>query len=141
PYLRPLYDALQDMLPADRVGRLIERRVIELAPLAFMRGRTLNDAFVILDEAQNTSIEQMRMFLTRMGEGSRMVITGDDTQVDLLGGQPWGVAHALRLLADVPLVGIVRLAREDIVRHPLVGEIVDAYARDEERRRAARRDE
>ncbi len=138
PYLRPLYDALQDMLPADRVGRLIERRVIEVAPLAFMRGRTLNDAFVILDEAQNTTIEQMRMFLTRMGEGSRMVITGDDTQVDLPRGQPSGLAHALRLLADVPQVAIVRLAREDIVRHPLVAEIVDAYVRDEERRRQVR---
>jgi len=136
PYLRPLYDALADMLPPDRVQKLIERRVIEVAPLAFMRGRTLADAFVILDEAQNTTVEQMKMFLTRLGERSRMVITGDDTQVDLPRGQASGLAHAIGILRQVPMVSIVRFGTEDIVRHPLVAAVVEAYARDDERRRA-----
>lgn len=139
PYLRPLYDALQDMLPADRVTRLTDRRVIEVAPLAFMRGRTLNDAFIVLDEAQNTTIEQMRMFLTRLGERSRMVVTGDDTQIDLPLAQPSGLAHALGVLRHIPQVSIVRLGREDIVRHAVVGEIVAAYAADEVSRRRTRR--
>jgi phosphate starvation-inducible PhoH-like protein len=131
PYLRPLYDALADMLPPDRVSRLIDSRVIEIAPLAFMRGRTLNDAFIILDEAQNTSVEQMRMFLTRMGDRSRMAVTGDDTQIDLPRGQTSGLIHAIHLLKSIPEVDVVRLTSADIVRHPVVAKIVDAYARDD----------
>jgi len=141
PYLRPLYDALQDMLPPQRVGRLMDSRVIEVAPLAFMRGRTLNDAYIILDEAQNTSVEQMRMFLTRMGERSRMAVTGDDTQIDLPRGQTSGLVHAIHLLKDVPQVDVVRMTSTDIVRHPVVADIVDAYARDDAVRYRARDEE
>jgi len=129
PYLRPLYDALADMLPAERVARMIEKRVIEVAPLAFMRGRTLNQAYVILDEAQNTTREQMKMFLTRLGEGSRMVITGDTTQIDLPRKRESGLLHALDVLGHVPRIGIARLGSEDVVRHPMVAAIVDAYER------------
>ena len=127
PYLRPLYDALYDMLDTDRVGRLLDRGVIEIAPIAFMRGRTLNDAFVILDEAQNTTPEQMKMFLTRLGFGSKAVITGDITQIDLPAGRTSGVVQALKVLHSVDGVSIVHLTERDVVRHPLVQRIVKAY--------------
>jgi len=127
PYLRPLYDALHDMLDAERVERLLERGVIEVAPIAFMRGRTLNDAFVILDEAQNTTSEQMKMFLTRLGFGSKAVITGDVTQIDLPAGRASGLIEALRIVDGVEGVSIVRFDDRDVVRHPLVQRIVKAY--------------
>lgn len=127
PYLRPLYDALADMLPPERVARMLERRVIEVAPLAFMRGRTLHDAYVVLDEAQNTTREQMKMFLTRLGEGSRMVINGDVTQIDLPRKSESGLVHAVGVLVDVERVGKVTLRASDVVRHSLVAEIVEAY--------------
>lgn len=127
PYLRPLFDALYSMVPTERARRMIERDAIEVAPLAFMRGRTLSNAFAILDEAQNTTSEQMKMFLTRLGEGSRAVITGDVTQIDLPKGMTSGLVEAERVLAPVAGVGIVRLQRSDIVRHPLLQTIVDAY--------------
>ena len=129
PYLRPLYDALYDMLPGEKVGRLLERGVIEIAPIAFMRGRTLNDAFVILDEAQNTTTEQMKMFLTRLGFGSQAVVTGDVTQIDLPAGRTSGVVQALRVLHGVDGVAIVHFTDRDVVRHPLVQRIVKAYER------------
>lgn len=129
PYLRPLYDALYDMLPNDKVGRLLERGVIEIAPIAFMRGRTLNDAFVILDEAQNTTTEQMKMFLTRLGFGSQAVVTGDITQIDLPTGRTSGVVQALDVLHGVDGVAIVHFTDRDVVRHPLVQRIVKAYER------------
>ncbi len=128
PYLRPLYDALHDMLDAEAAARMFERGVIEVAPLAFMRGRTLNDAFIILDEAQNTTPEQMKMFLTRIGFGSRAVVTGDVTQVDVAGGRS-GLVDLERILGDIEGVSFVRLGRGDIVRHRIVQEIVDAYER------------
>jgi phosphate starvation-inducible PhoH-like protein len=127
PYLRPLYDALHDMLPGEQVARRIAAGEIEIAPLAFMRGRTLAHAYCILDEAQNTTPAQIKMFLTRMGEGSRMVITGDPTQVDLPSGQPSGLAEALRILEGVEGIGVARFAERDVVRHPLVARIVAAY--------------
>ncbi len=127
PYLRPLYDALFDLMDVRRAGGLIKEGLIEVAPLAFMRGRTLNDAFVILDEAQNTTVEQMKMFLTRIGQSSRAVITGDVTQVDLPDDVPSGLVHAQAILQGVPGLGFARLERCDIVRHPLVAEIVKAY--------------
>ncbi len=127
PYLRPLYDALQDMLPEGKLQSRIETGQIEIAPLAFMRGRTLNHAFVILDEAQNTTPMQMKMFLTRLGEGSRMVVTGDPSQVDLPHGQRPGLNDALDTLRGIPEIGIVRFDRHDVVRHPLVAKIVEAY--------------
>ncbi len=127
PYLRPLYDALYDLMGFDRVAKLFERGCIKIAPLAFMRGRTLSRAFIILDEAQNTSPEQMKMFLTRIGIGSRAVITGDLTQVDLPRGQKSGLAEAVQVLADVRGVAFTRFLKEDVVRHPLVARIVDAY--------------
>jgi phosphate starvation-inducible PhoH-like protein len=127
PYLRPLYDALADMLPGDQVTKRMERGEIEVAPLAFMRGRTLAHAFVILDEAQNTTAVQMKMFLTRMGEGTRMVITGDLTQIDLPNGIRSGLRDALDTLEGVPGIAVNRFDRGDIVRHPLVGRIVEAY--------------
>ncbi len=127
PYLRPLYDALYDMLDADRVERLLERGVIEIAPIAFMRGRTLNDAFVILDEAQNTTSEQMKMFLTRMGFGSKAVITGDVTQIDLPAGRVSGLVEAIRVVRAIDGVATVRFDERDVVRHPLVQAIVKAY--------------
>jgi phosphate starvation-inducible PhoH-like protein len=133
PYLRPMYDALYEMLGFDRVGKLIERHVIEIAPLAFMRGRTLNDSFVILDEAQNTTIEQMKMFLTRIGFGSRAVVTGDITQTDLPRGRESGLKHVIRVLEGVEGVAFVHFGPKDVVRHPLVQKIVAAYAREDER--------
>jgi phosphate starvation-inducible PhoH-like protein len=127
PYLRPLYDALYDMLDAERVERLLERGVVEIAPIAFMRGRTLNDAFVILDEAQNTTSEQMKMFLTRLGFGSKAVVTGDVTQIDLPAGRPSGLVEALRVVGDVDGIVTVHFDERDVVRHPIVQRIVKAY--------------
>lgn len=127
PYLRPLYDALYEMLGFEWVGKLIERHVIEVAPLAYMRGRTLNDAFVILDESQNTTKEQMKMFLTRLGFNSKTVITGDCTQVDLPRGVDSGLAHAIEVLKDIKGIGFSRFTSQDVVRHHLVKEIVEAY--------------
>ena len=127
PYLRPLYDALFEMLGFERVEKLIERNVIEIAPLAYMRGRTLNDAFVILDESQNTTVEQMKMFLTRIGFNSRAVITGDITQVDLPRGQTSGLRHAIEVLDNIPGISFNFFQSADVVRHPVVARIVDAY--------------
>jgi len=127
PYLRPMYDALYDMVGTDTVTRLIERNVIEIAPLAFMRGRSLNDSFVILDEAQNTSVEQMKMFLTRIGFGSHAVVTGDITQIDLPSGKQSGLNHATRILETVDGVAFTFFSPRDVVRHPLVRRIVEAY--------------
>lgn len=127
PYLRPLYDALYEMLGFERVAKLIEKQVIEVAPLAYMRGRTLNHSFIILDEGQNTTPEQMKMFLTRLGFGSRAVITGDITQVDLPRGQQSGLAHAIKVLQDVQGIHITRFTAKDVVRHHLVQHIVEAY--------------
>jgi phosphate starvation-inducible PhoH-like protein len=127
PYLRPLYDALYDMLDAERVERLLERGVIEVAPIAFMRGRTLNDAFVILDEAQNTTSEQMKMFLTRLGFGAKAVVTGDITQIDLPAGRTSGLIEALKVIEGVEGVSVVMFDERDVVRHPLVQRIVRAY--------------
>ena len=127
PYLRPLYDALFEMLGVESVTKLIERNVIEVAPLAFMRGRTLNNAFIILDEAQNTTREQMKMFLTRLGFGSTAVITGDTTQIDLPRGQPSGLVHARDILGEVAGISFTHFDRKDVVRHPLVQRVVDAY--------------
>lgn len=127
PYLRPMYDALYDMIGTDTVTRLIERNVIEIAPLAFMRGRSLNDSFVILDEAQNTSVAQMKMFLTRIGFGSRAVVTGDITQIDLPTGQQSGLKHARRILSGLGDVAFTFFSPRDVVRHPLVQRIVEAY--------------
>jgi len=130
PYLRPLYDALYDMMPGDKVERAITAGVIEIAPLAFMRGRTLAHAAVILDEAQNTTPMQMKMFLTRLGENARMIVTGDPTQIDLPPNTQSGLVEALRILVDVPGAVTVRFNEKDIVRHPLVAEIVAAYDRE-----------
>ncbi|WP_369601713.1 PhoH family protein [Hahella sp. SMD15-11] len=127
PYLRPLYDALYDMLGFEQVGRMLDKGLIEIAPLAFMRGRTLNHAFVLLDESQNTTREQMKMFLTRIGFGSTAVITGDTSQIDLPRGVPSGLTHALSVLENVKGIGITRFASHDVVRHPLVQRIVEAY--------------
>ena len=127
PYLRPLYDALHEMMGVDAYQRLVERGAVEVAPLAYMRGRTLNDAFIILDEAQNTTSEQMKMFLTRMGMGSKMVITGDVTQIDLPMGKRSGLVEALEVLKGVNDIGIVQLTHRDVVRHELVQAIVRAY--------------
>jgi phosphate starvation-inducible PhoH-like protein len=127
PYLRPLYDALYDVLTPERVERGLETKVIEIAPLAFMRGRTLSHAIIILDEAQNCTPMQMKMFLTRLGEGSKMIVTGDPSQVDLPLGQTSGLAEALDVLADVEGIAHVAFGRSDVVRHPLVGRIVEAY--------------
>jgi phosphate starvation-inducible PhoH-like protein len=127
PYLRPMYDALYDMVGAEHVTRLIERNVIEIAPLAFMRGRSLNESFVILDEAQNTSTEQMKMFLTRIGFGSHAVVTGDVTQIDLPNAQQSGLKHAMSILEDVEGIGFTMFSPKDVVRHPLVMRIVEAY--------------
>ena len=133
PFLRPLYDALFEMMGPDASQRLTERGVLEIAPLAFMRGRTLGSAFIILDEAQNTTPEQMKMFLTRLGEHSRCIVTGDPTQVDLPKGRVSGLIEAVRILEDVPGIGICRLSGRDVVRHELVQRIVEAYARYESR--------
>ena len=137
PYLRPLYDALEDLIDFDEVQRTIARDVIEVAPLAYMRGRTLDRSFIILDEAQNTSPEQMKMFLTRMGRSSKLVVTGDVTQVDLPHGAKSGLLHSREVLKGVQGIGFVSLGRPDIVRHALVQEIVDAYEAEDERGRAA----
>lgn len=140
PYLRPLYDALHDMLDSRKVAEMLETGVIEIAPLAFMRGRTLNDAFVILDEAQNTTPEQMKMFLTRLGHGSKMVITGDVTQIDLPAGRNdqedtrSGLVRALEILKDVKPIEFLFFDEQDVVRHPLVAEIVNAYGQYEKTR-------
>jgi phosphate starvation-inducible PhoH-like protein len=131
PYLRPMYDALYEMMGFDRVARLVERQIIEIAPLAFMRGRTLNESFVILDEAQNTTPEQMKMFLTRIGFGSRAVVTGDVTQTDLPRGRDSGLKHVTRVLGEVEGIAFVHFGPNDVVRHPLVQSIVAAYARAE----------
>ena len=127
PYLRPLYDALYDMLPAERAERLMEQGTIEVAPLAFMRGRTLNDAFIILDEAQNTTAEQMKMFLTRMGFNSKVVVTGDVTQTDLPGSVQSGLNVARSILQDIDGIGFIEFSKADVVRHPLVAQIILAY--------------
>jgi phosphate starvation-inducible PhoH-like protein len=131
PYLRPLYDALQEMLGLETYVKLMERGAIEVAPLAYMRGRTLSDAFIILDEAQNTTKEQMKMFLTRMGEGSKMVVTGDVTQIDL-DGKDSGLVHATKVLEGVEGISICKLTAKDVVRHPLVMRIIRAYEKDAE---------
>ncbi|TDQ52055.1 PhoH family protein [Actinorugispora endophytica] len=135
PYLRPLYDALHDMLDPDSIPKLMSAGTIEVAPLAYMRGRTLNDAFIILDEAQNTSPEQMKMFLTRLGFGSKIVVTGDVTQVDLPGGQASGLSVVESVLDGIRDIGFCRLNSNDVVRHKLVGKIVDAYGRHEAEQR------
>ena len=127
PYLRPLFDALHDMLDADRLTSYMQKGMIEVAPLAFMRGRTLNDSFIILDEAQNTSPEQMQMFLTRLGFGSKIVVTGDVTQIDLPRDQRSGLVNVTRVLADIPDIAFVRFSDADVVRHKLVQRIVNAY--------------
>ncbi len=131
PYLRPLFDALYEMLGFERVGKLIARGTIELAPLAYMRGRTLNESFVILDEAQNTTVEQMKMFLTRIGFGSKAIITGDVTQIDLPKGQYSGLKHASRVLSDIDGISFTRFLPKDVVRHPLVQRIVEAYEKND----------
>ncbi len=144
PYLRPLYDALYEMLGFEKVGKLLERQIIEIAPLAYMRGRTLNHSFVILDEAQNTTPEQMKMFLTRLGFGSRAVITGDITQVDLPRGHKSGLAQSLKILAPIKEIHITKFSSKDVVRHQLVQKIVEAYDvfdAEEEQRREQRRKE
>ena len=133
PYLRPLYDALLDMMEAEKAGKLIERGVIEIAPLAFMRGRTLNDSFIILDEAQNTTTEQMKMYLTRLGYNSKTVITGDITQIDLPHGKASGLIEAERILSGVEGIKFVYFSERDVVRHKLVQAIVKAYERYEKR--------
>jgi phosphate starvation-inducible PhoH-like protein len=130
PYLRPLYDALYDLMGFDKVGRVFERGAIEIAPLAYMRGRTLNHAFIILDEAQNTTPEQMKMFLTRIGIGARAVVTGDITQIDLQRSQKSGLVEARRILKGVRGIAFTEFQKEDVVRHPLVARIVEAYEND-----------
>ena len=139
PYLRPLYDALHDMMDFENATRLLEQGVIEVAPLAFMRGRTLNDSFVILDEAQNVSSEQMKMFLTRLGFSSKAVITGDATQTDLPDGKISGLIEANEILVGIKGIQFVYFSREDVVRHPLVQDIIDAYEKVESRRRSSQR--
>ncbi len=134
PYLRPLYDALYDLMGFDKTGKLFERGTIEIAPLAYMRGRTLNHSFIILDEAQNTTPEQMKMFLTRIGFATKSVITGDVTQIDLARGQKSGLVEAERILAGVRGIAFTRFTSADVVRHPLVQKIIDAYERESERR-------
>lgn len=127
PYLRPLYDALYDLLGFDKTAKMFERQMIEIAPLAYMRGRTLNHAFIILDEAQNTTPEQMKMFLTRIGFGSKAVVTGDTSQVDLPRGHKSGLVEAQQVLGDVRGIALTRFTSADVVRHPLVARIVEAY--------------
>lgn len=135
PYLQPLYDALRDMIPHEKLETFIEKKVIEIAPLAFMRGRTLDEAFVILDEAQNTTHSQMKMFLTRMGMNAKFIITGDPSQVDLPLKQKSGLREAMRILRDVEEIGFVHLSEEDVVRHPVVKKIIHAYGIEEKRMR------
>ena len=134
PYLRPLYDALFDMLGAENYARQQERGAIEVAPLAYMRGRTLDDSFIILDEAQNTSIEQMKMFLTRLGQNSKVIVTGDVTQIDLPDGKPSGLVNAVKILRGVEDIAIVKFSEKDVVRHRLVQAIIKAYEKEEVRR-------
>ena len=138
PYLRPLFDALHDMIDIDSIPRLMQSGIIEVAPLAYMRGRTLNDAFVILDEAQNTTPEQMKMFLTRLGFGSKMVVTGDVTQIDLPGGQHSGLKVVREILKDIDDIAFLELTAEDVVRHRLIGDIVKAYDKFDEAKQALR---
>ncbi|HNZ43461.1 MAG TPA: PhoH family protein [Bacteroidales bacterium] len=128
PYLQPLYDALWDMIPSQKLSLYLEERIIEIAPLAFMRGRTLDNAFVILDEAQNATIPQMKMFLTRMGRSARFIVTGDITQIDLPKNQASGLVHALKILNNIPGIGIVNFDHSDIIRHKLITEIINAYS-------------
>lgn len=135
PYLQPLYDALRDMIPHEKLEGFMEKKVIEVAPLAFMRGRTLDEAFVILDEAQNTTHSQMKMFLTRMGMNAKFIITGDPSQVDLPPKQHSGLKEAMRILKDVQEIGFVHLTEEDVVRHPVVKKIIQAYNSEEKRQR------
>lgn len=139
PYLQPLYDALEDMIPAVKLKEYMETKVIQIAPLAFMRGRTLNDAVIVLDEAQNTTTHQIKMFLTRMGMNAKMVITGDATQIDLPRSTQSGLIQALRILRDIPGIGKVEFGKKDIVRHALVQRIVEAYAVPTRRRKPGRR--
>jgi phosphate starvation-inducible PhoH-like protein len=127
PYLQPLFDALLDMLPYKKLERMIEEKIIQIAPLGFMRGRTLSNAFVILDEGQNTTTRQMKMFLTRMGEYSKFIITGDVSQIDLPASSYSGLLEARRVLSDIPEIAFIDFTKEDIVRHSLVSNIVDAY--------------
>ncbi len=141
PYLRPLYDALQEFFGLETYKQLMERGAIEVAPLAYMRGRTLNNAFIILDEAQNCSIEQMKMFLTRFGEGSRIVVTGDVTQIDLPKEKTSGLVHAIRVLDGVEGISVVKLTHKDVVRHELVQRIIQAYERHENARDRSRKDD
>ncbi len=141
PYLRPLYDALHDMIDYERAQKLLERGAIEVAPLAFMRGRTLNDSFVILDEAQNTTIEQMKMLLTRLGFGSKAVITGDITQIDLPLAKPSGLVEVQKILQDIEGIDFVVFSEADVVRHPLVQQVIKAYEKMEARKRAAQPEE
>ena len=135
PYLQPLYDALRDMIPHEKLESFIEKKVIEVAPLAFMRGRTLDEAFVILDEAQNTTHSQMKMFLTRMGMNAKFIITGDPSQVDLPPKQKSGLREAMRILNGIKEIGFVHLTEEDVVRHPVVKKIINAYGAEEKRQR------
>jgi phosphate starvation-inducible PhoH-like protein len=135
PYLRPLYDALHDMMNFEKATKLVQRGIIEVAPLAFMRGRTLNDSFVILDEAQNTTSEQMKMFLTRLGFSSKAVITGDITQIDLPEGKTSGLVEARQLLEGVEDIAFIHFGKQDVIRHPLVQKIIKAYEELEEKRR------
>ena len=142
PYLQPLYDALQDMIPAGKLKEYMELNIIQIAPLAFMRGRTLNDAVVILDEAQNTTTQQIKMFLTRMGMNSKMIVTGDMTQIDLPPRQTSGLTEALKILKNVKGLSVVKLNKKDIVRHKLVERIVEAYDEyDKEKRERNTKDE
>lgn len=141
PYLRPIYDALSDMVPAEKLKFYQETRVIEIAPLAYMRGRTLHDAFVLLDEAQNTTSEQIKMFLTRMGPNSKVIITGDQTQVDLPKRQKSGLNEALRILKDVKGIGFVHLSGKDVIRHKLVKSIIDAYDKNESQKEVKKDDD
>lgn len=135
PYLRPLYDAFQEMYEFDKVAKLLEQQVIEIAPLAYMRGRTLNDAFIILDESQNTTVEQMKMFLTRIGYNSIAVITGDVTQVDLPREKMSGLKHAINILENVPNISFSYFDSKDVIRHPVVKDIIEAYERSEKKQR------
>lgn len=132
PYLQPLYDALRDMIPHERLESFIEKKIIEVAPLAFMRGRTLDDAFVILDEAQNTTHSQMKMFLTRMGMNAKFIITGDPSQIDLPPKQKSGLKEALRILKDIDDIGFIYLTDDDVIRHPIVKKIITAYGKENE---------
>jgi phosphate starvation-inducible PhoH-like protein len=138
PYLQPLYYALQDMIPAAKLKEYMELNIIQIAPLAFMRGRTLNDAVVILDEAQNTTVQQIKMFLTRMGMNTKMIVTGDMTQIDLPPSQTSGLIQAMKILKGVKGISFVELGKRDIVRHKLVERIVDAYEKFDKEQKAAR---